>query len=150
MSSVEKHDFEQTYGPAGRDFLSDLTDKTPEDTRRVREVGRKFDSGKARPSLVPPVAMFHVIDVFEFGARKYAPDNWKIVENAETRYLDALMRHVEAYRLGEYFAKDSKLPHLAHVVANALMLMELRETVTKTAPANVDNDAVISYSVYEK
>ena len=111
--------------------------------------GMKFDKGKARPSLVPPVGMFHVIDVFEYGARKYAPDNWKIVDKAETRYLDAMMRHVEAYRLGEYFAKDSKLPHLAHVVANALMLMELRETVTNTAPT-VDNDKALTYSVYEQ
>ena len=111
--------------------------------------GIKFDGGKARPSLVPPVAMYHVIDVFEYGARKYAPDNWKIVDNAETRYLDALLRHVEAYRLGEYYAKDSKLPHLAHVVANALMLMELRETVTNTAPT-VDDDKKVSYSIYEQ
>ena len=112
--------------------------------------GIKFDKAKARPSLVPPVAMQHVIDAFEYGARKYSPDNWKLVIDAEVRYLDALMRHVEGYRLGEYYAKDSLLPHLAHVVANALILMELRETVTMTAPQTMKEDKTVSISMYER
>ena len=39
--------------------------------------GKKFDGGKPRISLVPLKQFWLVIEVLEFGARKYAEDNWK-------------------------------------------------------------------------
>ncbi len=39
----------------------------------------KHDTEKARWDLLPMDAVSPVVDVLTFGAKKYAPDNWKTV-----------------------------------------------------------------------
>ena len=80
--------------------------------------GLKFDSGKLRYSLIPPETLKALAEVLTFGADKYQKDNWKLLENGKERYLDALYRHLEAYRSGEYLDKESGLPHLSHCLCN--------------------------------
>ena len=84
--------------------------------------GMKFDTGKLQYHLIPPETLKALAEVLTFGAQKYAPNNWQLVENGETRYLDALMRHLEAYRSGELIDNDSGCPHLSHVLTNAAFL----------------------------
>lgn len=90
--------------------------------------GMKFDSGKLRYSLVPPETTRALAQVLTFGAQKYAPNNWQLVEDGETRYLDALYRHLEAYRLGEEIDQESGLPHLSHALTNVAFLHYLTTT----------------------
>lgn len=88
--------------------------------------GRKNDKGKPRYSLLPVKALRRVVEVLEFGAQTYGVGNWMFVENAsgpDGRYINALMRHVEAWRGGERLDPDSGHPHLAHIVCNALFLL---------------------------
>lgn len=87
-----------------------------------KEVGMKFDNGKLLYSLIPPETLKALAEVLTFGAQKYAPNNWMLVENGETRYLDALFRHLEAFRSGETHDPDSKLHHLSHVLTNVAFL----------------------------
>ena len=77
----------------------------------------KFDSGKLRYNLIPPVIPRALATVFTYGAKKYKPNNWKLVDDVD-RYWDALYRHLEARRDGEMFDKESKLPHLWHAITN--------------------------------
>jgi hypothetical protein len=96
--------------------------------------GIKFDSKKARPTLLlksMPDAVQEVIDVLELGARKYAPDNWKKVENA--RYHDAMLRHILAYLGGETLDQETSKHHLAHAVCNMLFLIQKEGTVVPDA-----------------
>lgn len=85
--------------------------------------GIKADSGKLRHSLLPTGALDEVLEVLEFGAKKYAVDNWKKVEDAETRYYDAAHRHLAAYWNGEKTDPESKRHHLAHAICCAMFLM---------------------------
>lgn len=85
-------------------------------------VGLKFDNDKLLYSLIPPETTKALAEVLTFGAKKYAPGNWKLVENGQTRYLDALFRHLEAFRSGETHDPDSGLHHLAHVLTNVAFL----------------------------
>lgn len=94
-----------------------------EDHLRMQEKGRKDDSTKPRWSLLPRNTITEVIKVLEFGAKKYQVDNWQHVPDARTRYYDAVMRHVEAWWLGEQNDPESKLPHLAHAACCLLFLM---------------------------
>ncbi len=87
-----------------------------------RGAGLKYDAGKLRYSLIPPSATKAIAEVLTFGAAKYAPNSWQTVENAEERYLDALIRHLEAYRSGERLDPESGLPHIAHLLCNAAFL----------------------------
>lgn len=80
--------------------------------------GLKYDTGKLQYSLIPPETLKALASVLTFGAQKYAPDNWKLVEDGERRYLDALFRHLEAYRSGEKVDPESGLPHLSHALTN--------------------------------
>lgn len=87
--------------------------------------GIKHDLGKPEFNLIPPRAELAMASVLTFGAAKYAPDNWKLVDNAETRYLAAAMRHINAYRAGEVYDRESRLQHLAHAMTCLAFLIEL-------------------------
>lgn len=76
--------------------------------------GVKHDGDKLRFSLVPWKALAAIVEVLEFGARKYAPGNWRKVPDAHQRYIDAALRHLIARADGEVLDPESKLPHLAH------------------------------------
>lgn len=84
--------------------------------------GLKYDAGKLRYSLIPPEATRALAEVLTFGARKYAPNSWQTVPNAPERYLDALIRHLEAHRSGELYDPESNLPHVYHLLCNAAFL----------------------------
>ena len=97
-------------------------------TNSQQEKGMKFDSGKLLYSLIPPETSKALAEVLSFGAQKYAPNNWQLVEDGETRYLDALMRHLEAFRAGETHDPESNLHHLAHCLCNVAFLHYLETT----------------------
>ena len=96
---------------------------TPAYAAVSKPTGLKYDSGKLRYSLVPPIAMRALAEVLTFGALKYAPNNWQLVDNGKERYLDALYRHLEAYRSGELVDPESNLPHLSHAITNIAFLL---------------------------
>jgi hypothetical protein len=86
----------------------------------------KYDSGKLRWSLLPWKAVSKLAEVIEYGAKKYAPNNWRKADDL-SRYEDALLRHVVAHLQGEKLDPESGLPHLAHALCNAAFLLELKE-----------------------
>ena len=87
--------------------------------------GRKDDAGKPRWSLLPHKEIEEVVRVLMYGARKYGADNWREVEDGRRRYYDAAMRHLMAYRQGDWTDDESGLAHLAHAVASLLFIMAL-------------------------
>lgn len=93
----------------------------------MSEPGRKDDSAKPRWSLLPAGALAAVVGVLEFGARKYAPDNWRLVPDARRRYFDAAQRHLWAWWQGERLDPESGCHHLAHAACCVLFLLALEE-----------------------
>lgn len=87
------------------------------------EQGVKFDQGKPQWRLVPFGAMSEVVDVLTYGAKKYSPDNWKHVDDAQNRYIDAGFRHFTAYVSGEKVDPESGHHHLAHAICCLLFLL---------------------------
>ncbi|MGD2065876.1 MAG: DUF5664 domain-containing protein [Candidatus Bathyarchaeota archaeon] len=90
----------------------------------MRQDQLKHDHGKPRYSLVPPLALEGVAKVLTFGAEKYEANSWQMVED-HSRYMDALIRHLEAVRKGETHDAESGMHHMAHVAVNAMFLYEL-------------------------
>lgn len=88
-------------------------------------VGRKFDAGKLDYTLVPFEAVEEIIKVLMFGAQKYDRNNWKLVDNAQQRYLAAAFRHLAAYNKGEPVDSETGLSHLAHAGCCLLFLLAL-------------------------
>ena len=94
---------------------------------------KKFDSGKLKYSLFPDVVLRDVIKIMMFGAEKYGADNWKQCED-DTRYYDALRRHVDSWRDGEYLDPESNMPHLAHALCNLVFLHYLTQRKHNDTP----------------
>lgn len=92
-----------------------------------KKPGMKFDNDKLDYTLVPWVGVEEITKVLEFGAKKYARDNWKYVENADTRYLAAAFRHLIQYNEGELKDRETGLSHLAHAGCCILFLLSLEK-----------------------
>lgn len=95
----------------------------PEQKVETLESGVKYDGGKLRYSLLPKGTLDEVVKVLEFGANKYAADNWQKVPEARTRYYDAMNRHVQAWWNGETTDPETGCNHLAHAVCCSMFLM---------------------------
>lgn len=83
----------------------------------------KHDHGKPEWHLIPWEALTEIVKVLTFGAKKYAPDNWKTVPNARERYVSALLRHVAAAASGEIRDPETGLLHWAHAGCCILFLI---------------------------
>lgn len=87
---------------------------------------KKNDGDKPDLDMIPPV-LGGVARVMAIGAEKYGRGNYMTCKPEERhRYRSALMRHNEAYRAGETHDESGE-HHLAHVAANALILIALEE-----------------------
>lgn len=115
-----------------------LASKNPEEARGVEgdtHVANKkdplqalrFNQGKPELSYVLdyPRATEAVCRVMEYGANKYARDNWKKGGKPDSEYLDACLRHMYADKSGEHIDPESNCFHLAHAIWNLLTLLEL-------------------------
>jgi len=78
---------------------------------------RDTQVNKPRYDLIPAAPLKRLAELMARGAVKYGDNNWTKGMPA-SRFMASLMRHVEAYRLGE---RDED--HLAAVVFNAFAIM---------------------------
>lgn len=87
--------------------------------------GAKADLGKLRYDLLPTEAVREVVRVLNFGATKYADENWRKVPNWRRRYYAAAMRHINDWWDGTRDKdEESGLDVLAHAVCCLIFLME--------------------------
>ena len=83
--------------------------------------GSRFNKNKKRWSLIDFDSLEGMIDVLEFGATKYEPNNWKKgLKTTDT--IDSLIRHLIDYQNGEDTDKESGLPLTGHILCNAMFL----------------------------
>jgi len=86
--------------------------------------GRKYDKGKLLYSLMPPYAHKEIVDILSYGATKYDPGNWMIVENMVYRYSNAAERHYAAWRMGETTDPETNKHHIAHAICCLMFILE--------------------------
>ncbi len=75
-------------------------------------------------NLIDDLGWAQIAEVFAYGARKYARDNWRTFtwdQAAEDAYFGAIFRHLDADRRGETIDPESGLPHRAHAACGALI-----------------------------
>ncbi len=97
----------------------------------------KADAGKTRFDLIPPRVELALARVLTYGLKTYEEESWRRV--SPTRYVAAFGRHFNAHKRGEFYDKDSGLPHLWHALANMAFLVELL-TTDGGNPLNVPRD----------
>jgi hypothetical protein len=79
---------------------------------------------KPRLSDVPPVALFALGAAMSNGKDKYGRFNWRDTGTTSSVFYDAMQRHLAQWYSGEDFAEDSKVHHLAHIMASCAILMD--------------------------
>lgn len=84
----------------------------------------KLDNGKLEYDLFEPKEYKKLIEILTFGKNKYGKGNWKKCDD-KMRYYNALIRHLEKWRMGEKIDDESGKEHLAHVLTNAYFLLYL-------------------------
>ena len=86
--------------------------------------------GLAKVSLTknPPAALIYMALAMMNGAVKYGPFNWRKKKVIASVYVDAAMRHLQAWQDGENDADDSKVPHLGHALASIAIIVDALET----------------------
>lgn len=80
--------------------------------------------GKPGITAVPPVALFAIGAAMQDGVNKYEKYNWREAGATVSVFVDAMGRHLLAYYAGENYAGDSKLHHLAHLMAGCAILLD--------------------------
>lgn len=87
----------------------------------------KHDAEKPRTDLMQPRALLAYARVLGFGAKKYAPGNWRLVADARTRYVGAALRHLLAYLGGEKTDPETGENHMAHAMCCVAFVLEFDE-----------------------
>jgi hypothetical protein len=75
-------------------------------------------------SLIPPYAMEQTALVHKFGAERYGAFNWRDTGVCASTYVNAIMRHLNAWRDGETLDPESGISHLAHIACSCNILMD--------------------------
>ena len=78
---------------------------------------------KPKYSLMPQKALLEVAKVFTYGEHKYDAYNYSKGEYVTT-YIDAAMRHINAFLCNEDIDKETKTNHLVNAAADILMTLD--------------------------
>jgi hypothetical protein len=98
----------------------------------------RFNTGKRKWSLVNYQSLEPMVEVLEFGAKKYSPDNWKRGLDKK-EILESLQRHLAKLMDGETHDQESKLHHIGHILCNA-MFYSYFELQSEQCCGNWDDD----------
>ncbi|WZE63567.1 dATP/dGTP pyrophosphohydrolase [Maribacter phage Panino] len=90
------------------------------------DLGKRYNSGKRRWSLVDFQSLEPMVEVLEFGATKYDDHNWKKGLKT-TEIAESLLRHLVAFLNGEDNDPESGLSHIGHIQCNAMFLSYMME-----------------------
>ena len=111
--------------------------------------GIKDSKGKVRWSLVDFKSLEPMVRILNYGAiTKYAPNNWKEVED-KAAYIDACFRHLTAYLAGEEIDRETQESHLGSIMCNAMFLIWDREQ-NKDMPFDEYIEKLTTYPDYVK
>ena len=86
------------------------------------DCGLRYNTQKRQWSLVDFAALTQMVQVLEFGARKYDVDNWR-KGLSYRQCMESCLRHLIAFLEGEDIDPESGLNHLGHAMCNIMFLM---------------------------
>ncbi|MBS0599493.1 MAG: hypothetical protein JSR92_19725 [Proteobacteria bacterium] len=92
----------------------------------ARGTGARFNTGKSEYYQIPLFALDGVAQVLMYGAKKYAPGNW-MKGQPWTVVYNSMMRHLRDWQRGEDLDPESGLPHIDHILCNAIFLSAYRD-----------------------
>lgn len=91
--------------------------------------------------LIPPQALIHCSMAMKEGGQEYGPYNWRDDPIYMSAYYSASGRHWMAAQEGEWIDPKSKVPHLAHAMACAAIVLDAYENNAILDPGYTLGDA---------
>lgn len=85
----------------------------------MEEKSLRYNTGKPQWTLVDFESLEPLVRVMEFGANKYARENWKKGLVLD-QILESLARHLFALMKKEVVDPESMCEHIGHIMANAM------------------------------
>lgn len=98
-----------------------VSEPSPE-SGSTTSVGLKFDEGKLPWNLMPPESIEQILEILDFGSKKYAAWNWA-KGISYSRLFAATMRHMWAWYRGEENDPETSKSHLAHASCCIVFLL---------------------------
>ena len=89
--------------------------------------GLKYDEDKLDYTLLPWDQIEKVVEILNYGAKKYGKENWRHLKDGKNRYAAAAMRHLVSYMKGQDKDEESGYGHLYHAITNLLFLAHFNE-----------------------
>jgi hypothetical protein len=87
-----------------------------------RDFAVKKDDGKVPLDLIDPTFLTAVGTILGFGAKKYAPNNWR-KGMAYSRVYAAVLRHLNAWWARDNNDAESGFSHLSHAACGLMFLI---------------------------
>jgi hypothetical protein len=113
------------------------------ETPAVKPSNPKDVIGSTRPPLhnVPCGPLYQIGAAMLSGACKYGSHNWRSIGVRSDVYYDAMQRHIMSWWEGETLDPESGAPHLAHVAACCIILLDAEAAgkLTDNRPPVVGN-----------
>lgn len=81
----------------------------------------RYDEGKLDWTLLDFHAVEPLVRVMEYGATKYARENWKLPLDDPMQHIRCAFRHLIAIASGQEIDPESGERHSGHVMANMMM-----------------------------
>lgn len=83
------------------------------------EKGLRYNEDKLKWGYIHYKSLEPMIRVLMFGAKKYAPENWKKGLDKK-EILESMQRHLAALIDGEENDQESGISHMGHIQCNAM------------------------------
>ena len=99
---------------------------SPQEAPAVKPSNPKDVIGSTKPPLhnVPCGPLYQIGAAMLSGACKYGSHNWRSIGVRSDVYYDAMQRHIMSWWEGETLDPESGAPHLAHVAACCIILLD--------------------------
>lgn len=101
----------------------------------------RHNEGKLKWSLVHFKSLTPLVDVLMFGAKKYAPDNWKKGLDRK-EILESMQRHLAALFDGEERDSESRLHHIGHIMCNCMFYSYHYVILQQDKKSHIETDEV--------
>jgi len=115
----------------------------PQGPPAVKPSNPKDVIGSTKPTLhnVPCGPLYQIGAAMLSGACKYGSHNWRSIGVRSDVYYDAMQRHIMSWWEGETLDPESGAPHLAHVAACCIILLDAEAAgkLTDNRPPVVGN-----------
>lgn len=96
--------------------LKQLQGVGPDTPIETNELGGQQSSVPYRFDLFDPASMFALAEVLDYGAKRYTPENWRLIDVNSN--LNHVMVHIMAYLAG-----DTQDKHLEHAFCRMMFAL---------------------------